>query len=562
MAICMSDFSRRFRSSRNKPFQYQTLEPRQLLAAAPIISEFLASNDAGLSNDDGGESDWIEVYNAGDASINLAGYTLTDDPSEVDKWTFPSVDLTAGDYIVVFADDDAAPTTGTDLYTGFKLKASGEYVGLYNASGSVISEFGIGGADYPAQFTDVSYGVRFDTGNFDQPSYFATPTPGNANVDPVDGMVDRVIVSEPAGFHTAAFNVTLSSATPGATIRYTLDGSTPSATNGSVYSTPITITGTSTLRTIATKANYLNVPDRTTSYIFIDDVVNQSPDGAAPAGWPTDWGPEQLVDYGIDPDVIAIEGLQTIKDALVSIPTWSITTDLDNLFDATTGIYANAQERGIDWERPASVELINPDGTPGFQVNTGLRVKGAYSRRPENPKHSFKIYMRSEYGDSELNYPVHGDEGVDTFQKLDLRTAQNWSWSFNGTTSTQFIEDELARENLKDLGQPYTRSTWFHLYLNGQYWGIFQTQERHDDNFAASYGGGDPDNYDVLKARPGTNEVVDGTFDAYERLFDQAIALDADGSTPNFVNQDAYMKAQGLNLDGTRNPSYEVLSGC
>jgi hypothetical protein len=537
---------------------YQTLEPRNLLAAAPIISEFLASNDDSLVDDNGNSTDWIEIYNAGDASINLAGFTLTDDPNEIDKWTFPSVNLAIGSHLVVFAGDDAAPGSGSDLYTGFSLRASGEYVGLYDASGTVVSEFGVGGTDYPSQFTDVSYGVRFDTGNFDQPSYFATPTPGTANTNPVDGMVDRVIYSHEAGFHTATFDVTLTSTTPGATIYYTTDGSTPSATNGFVYTSPVTISQTTTLRTVATKANYLNVPDRTQSYIFIDDVVNQSLDGSAPAGWPTSWGAND-VDYGIDPQVISQEGLQTIKDALVSIPTWSLTTDLDNLFDPNTGIYSNAQERGIAWERPASIEQINPDGSEGFQVNAGLRIKGAYSRRPENPKHSFKIYMRGEYGDSELNYPVHGDEGVDTFDKLDLRTAQNWSWSFNGSQSTQFVEDELARINMRDMGQPYTRSVWFHLYINGQYWGIYQTQERHDNDFAQSYFGGDEDDYDVIKARPGITEVADGNYDAYERLFNQAAALDADGSTPNFVNHDDYMRAQGLNPDGTRNLNYEVL---
>ena len=113
-------------------------------------------------------------------SINLAGYTLTDNANETDKWTFPSVTLNAGGYLVVNADDDAAPTTGNQLYTGFKLSAGGEYVGLYDTSGVVVSEFAVGGADYPEQFEDVSYGVRFDTGNFDQVSYFATPTPGGA----------------------------------------------------------------------------------------------------------------------------------------------------------------------------------------------------------------------------------------------------------------------------------------------------------------------------------------------------------------------------------------------
>jgi len=275
----MSDFSKRRRSARTKQVQYQALEPRKLLAAAPIISEFVASNDNGLSNDTGGESDWIEIYNAGDMAIDLAGYTLTDDAGETDKWTFPSVNLAAGSYLIVFADDDAAPTTGTDLYTGFKLKASGEYVGLYDTAGVVVSEFSTGGGDYPEQFEDISYGVRFDTGNLDQASFFATPTPGFANTNPVEGVVERVLSDTDAGFYDSTIQVSLSTNTPGATIRFTTDGSTPSDSNGFVYSGPISVSSTTNLRAVATKPNYLQVHDRTWSYLFLDDVLTQSNDG-------------------------------------------------------------------------------------------------------------------------------------------------------------------------------------------------------------------------------------------------------------------------------------------
>ena len=220
--------------------------------------------------------------------------------------------------------------------------------------------------------------------------------------------------------------------------RYTIDGSTPSATNGLTYSGPININSTTTLRAVASRTNYLSVPDRTWSYLFLDDVLNQSNDGSAPAGFPADWG-ANAVDYGIDPDVRAIEGDQAIKDALLAVPSWSITTDIENLFDANTGIYANALEDGIEWERPASVELLNGDGSEGFQVNAGLRIRGGFSRLDSNPKHSFRLFFRGEYGDSELNYPVHGDSGVDTFEKLDLRTAQNYSWSKDGDQTNNFI---------------------------------------------------------------------------------------------------------------------------
>ena len=116
---------------------YQVLELRQLLAGLPIITEFLASNNAGLLDDNGNRSDSIEIYNAGDATINLAGYTLTDNASDHDKWTFPSVNLAAGQFLVVRAETDAEPTLGTMLYTGFGLSADGEYLGLYDPSGVV-----------------------------------------------------------------------------------------------------------------------------------------------------------------------------------------------------------------------------------------------------------------------------------------------------------------------------------------------------------------------------------------------------------------------------------------
>ncbi len=147
-------------SVNTRKWQFQELEPRLTLAAQPIISEFLASNDDGLLDDNGNSSDWIEIYNAGDASVDLAGYTLTDDPSDVDKWAFPSVILAPKQHLVVFAGTDTAPGTGADLYTGFGLSSAGEYVGLYNPTGGLESEFDAGGTEYPPQFEDLSYGLR------------------------------------------------------------------------------------------------------------------------------------------------------------------------------------------------------------------------------------------------------------------------------------------------------------------------------------------------------------------------------------------------------------------
>ena len=64
-----------------------------MLAAQPIISEFLADNDRGLSDAAGRSSDWIEIHNAGDQTIDLAGWHLTDDALLLDKWEFPTAVL-------------------------------------------------------------------------------------------------------------------------------------------------------------------------------------------------------------------------------------------------------------------------------------------------------------------------------------------------------------------------------------------------------------------------------------------------------------------------------------
>ena len=91
------------RKSRRRAWNLERLEPRQLLAADPIISEFMASNRTTLADGDGNFSDWIEIFNAGDQAIDLAGHHLTDTPSNLTRWTFPTVNLPAHGQMIVFA---------------------------------------------------------------------------------------------------------------------------------------------------------------------------------------------------------------------------------------------------------------------------------------------------------------------------------------------------------------------------------------------------------------------------------------------------------------------------
>src|SRR4051794_3583189 len=98
----------RTRGLRVRAPRVEALEPRQHLAANPVITEFMADNSTSLADGNGAHSDWIEIQNKGDASINLAGWHLTDDASQLNKWTFPSRTLAPGQFLVVFASGNGA----------------------------------------------------------------------------------------------------------------------------------------------------------------------------------------------------------------------------------------------------------------------------------------------------------------------------------------------------------------------------------------------------------------------------------------------------------------------
>ena len=126
------------------------------VCAQVIISEFMASNSSTLKNDFGEYSDWLELYNAGDSSVNLSGWTLSDDISEIDKWTFPNISIQAGGFLLVYASDLDVRDPNKPLHLNFKLKASGEFLGLFDNTGKEID---IISPSFPSQKKDISFGV-------------------------------------------------------------------------------------------------------------------------------------------------------------------------------------------------------------------------------------------------------------------------------------------------------------------------------------------------------------------------------------------------------------------
>jgi hypothetical protein len=150
----------KIKSRKRRAINIERLEPRQMLTGMPVISEFMASNSATLLDEDGDSSDWVEIFNSGTSTINLDGYSLTDDATNTNKWEFPAVQLESGGYLTVFASNKNRTDPESELHTNFRLSSGGEYLGLVAPDGTVMQEFS---PEYPSQVVDVSYGLGTDS---------------------------------------------------------------------------------------------------------------------------------------------------------------------------------------------------------------------------------------------------------------------------------------------------------------------------------------------------------------------------------------------------------------
>ena len=435
----------------------------------------------------------------------------------------------------------ASAARASDLQaTTFEAVDLTAHIGLLSATGNVlaIQAMNVSASDTDlliapelVQVVSTQLGSRF----------FSTPTPGAANT--IDTWQPDLTFSAEHGFYEDPFALTLTTTMPGASIYYTLDGSAPGPSLGTLYTGPINIADTTILRAVATvSATQLGVSS-TQTYLFLNSVIGQP---SQPAGFPAAWGTEPA-DYEMDRRITTDPTYSTtIKQSLLSIPTMSIVTDQTGFFDAATGIYANPTTP--DWERATSLEYFDADGDDGFQINAGMRIYGGYGRNPQFKKHSIRFIFKQEYGPTKLSYDLFGDGASTDLDTLILRANFNDSWTA-GDQRTQFTRDQFLRLSLQEMGQPASHGTFVHLYINGLYWGLYNPTERPDSRFAASYLGGEPEDWEGTNAGEPINS---GSLDAWNALLNYFGTYDVSTTA-------GYQRLQGNNPDGTRNPAYENL---
>ena len=466
-------------------FLLPVLEPRIR------INEVLAvATSASLPLDENSQpQDWIELYNELAQPMNLSGWYLTDDPDNLRKWNFPSAAVSPQGYLVVFASGTGASPANGPIHTNFSLSQSGETILLVRPDGQIASS-----VKPPELYPNATWGIG---GGGTEAGYLRTPTPGVLNSPLAPAGRNQVSFSVPHGYHSAAFPLSLTAAVPGSVIRYTLNGSIPTAASP-VYAGPVTITpvtgstrsGVRIVRAFATHPDASYSPVATQTYFFVNGVTSPTADGIV--------GQTNLhasirnnATYG-----------PLLDDALLALPAVSL-------------VINNSGELPFS-ETESSVELIDPQGgEAGFTIPGGVIRSGTSSL--SFAKGSMSVRFRGEYGATKLEYPVYARHphdalgAVTTFQELRLRSGSHDTHSWLGTSENppvpygnppvtrsgdaQFVRNIWQEDVHLMMGQPGMHGRMVQLFVNGNYYGIYHLLEHPDDDYMGTYFPGTSEDY-------------------------------------------------------------------
>ncbi|MGC6566526.1 MAG: lamin tail domain-containing protein [Akkermansiaceae bacterium] len=421
-----------------------------------------------------GSSDWIELHNTGSETVDLSGWSLTDDESDTNKWPFPAGTLIApNDFLLVLADNPDSPIPESRyLHANFKLSSSGEFLGLFAPAGLPRSQIN---PEFPKQFLLHSYGTTA-SGSY---AFHALPTPGSPNSpNPLDSKVDAPDFDQKGGFYDNPLTLALTSETPGAIIRYTTNGTEPTMTNGLTFTAPLNLGVINSrkghvIRARAFKDGLLPSSIKTHSFLIGQDSRVRSSPALVYAGDPQ----RSLYDpFG----VLAINGGAYVGNR------WEPRGPFD---------YNNSINRGRAYERPIHAEFYFPDGRVGFRSDVGVRIAASSWSRPrmtlnqtssspwpDQPKEkpSFNLYFRDDYGNPSVNLPLNGpDHPINEYERFRLRAGKN-------DIRNPFVIDELIRRLSRDMGQGASIGIINSLYVNGELKGFYNMVERLREPFFRS----------------------------------------------------------------------------
>ncbi len=469
-----------------------------------VLNEILPSNASVTVDEDDAYEDLIELYNAGDEPAGLGGYGLSDNAAQPFKWIFPDTVLAPGEFLLVWASGKNRSLPGNGLHASFSISAAGEEILLTSPDSSLV-DF-IPPTPLPA---DISYGRQPD--GDDIWFFFSEPTPGASNTGTgYLGIAAPPGPSHNSGFYTDSLSLRFDSE-DGSVVYYTSDGSEPTDSS-TVYTDPLLIEDRSqhpnVLSEIPTNVSY--------NWVSPGEVIKKGTVIRA-----------RTIRDGYLPSEIVTRTfiIDETGRARYSFPVLSLVTDSLHLFDHETGIYVpgvnsvvnpqapwhqqgNFTMRGIEWERPVHIELIETDGTIPLSEQAGMRIHGGASR--SLPQKALRLYARGEYGGSWFNYQFFPDKTIDRYKRIVLRNSGN-DW-----TSILF-RDAFIHKLLDGVDLDHLSSRPAIVFINGEYWGIHNIRDRVDKYYLETHHIVDPESVDLLS---GNSEVIEGDPWHYTAMLD------------------------------------------
>ena len=443
--------------------------------------------------------DFVEIKNPTENDLDLSELYIGKKTFDRAVW-LPTVKVKAGGYRIIYFGDETKYDSKTDsVYVDLGLNRYGNDIYLYDKNGTVVDSVVTG-----LLFDRTSAGRVSD--DDDTLYYFTQVTPGAKNSTVTySKSVGAPSFSLEGGYVEAGTAVTIK-APAGCIVYYTTDGTAPTQAS-TLYRSPITIDKTTSIRARAFKSDAL--PSDEVSVSFIVGRVHNMP----------------VVFLNADPNDLFSEKTGIFADG-PNFDTESMKYDdpslggseKENLFfkDAPKANYWQS------WERPVSFTYIDESGRQVLNFNAGIKVFGQYSR--VHDQKSVSINLKDKYGIKEVVYPFFGEDYINVFSSLVLRG------SGQDANRSHIRDAFIARALLGKINCEVMNYRPVVVYLNGDYYGIYDLRERISDEFVANHTGADPDNLDRMK---GSSIVQSGTSTNYNELYKFV-------TTKNMSNEDNY----------------------
>jgi hypothetical protein len=390
-----------------------------------VINEYSCANLNTVTDFYNDYEDWFELYNAGSAPVDLTNYYLSDKASNPTKWQIPSgATIAPNGFIRVFCNGRGG-INGGQIHPSFKLtQTKSEKIILSDPSGIILDSLTI-----RINKPDHSWGRTADGG----PTWgvFTTPTCGTTNnlgPSAMSRYAVRPSFSIDGGLYTGAQTVSLSTVEPGATIYYTLDGSVPTASS-TVYSGPINIAATTVVKAYVVPAAPEVLPSLYEFNTYFIGISHTMP-------------------------VVSLSG-----------------NEIDDLFD------------GNGWLKPVTaIEYYEPDGT--FVFKTVGRADKHGNDSWAYPQRGIDYSAWDQYGYNHyMEHKFFPRSDRDEFQRVMFKAGASDNYPFGGGSQQCHMRDAFVQDYAEKVGLHLEGRRVAHcvIYVNGEYWGLYETREKLDD---------------------------------------------------------------------------------